>query len=380
MKLMICSILSCFMVSIVFAGPNLKSKKLSLVTFNVENLFDSEHTIENGRHKNDWQFLPKNFPGKQKQCEKIENESYRQKCFESDWTKDKVALKFKQIKLALTSSLHQLPDLLALIEVENENVASKLAHYLGYKQLFITKSLDPRGIDVALLIKPDARGHSLRVVEVLRHNVNSHKLFKDKPTRDILEVIFKLQNNHTFSLFINHWPSQSNPSQARMVVAKKLKQIIKKRNHHIIVTGDFNVVDSDYPHALKSVVQSGRRPLLDVHSEFMNSKEIEKDLKKNFPLGTYFYAPKMQWDLLDRFFISKSLLDNKGPEVELESYRVLTKGISKDRFYDKGSALEHHFHFGSTVTNAPWPYDHQEMTPDKLGFSDHFPIFINLTY
>ena len=42
-------------------------KKVGVMTYNVENLFDTVHD----KGKRDWEYLPKEFVGKEKECNKI---------------------------------------------------------------------------------------------------------------------------------------------------------------------------------------------------------------------------------------------------------------------------------------------------------------------
>ena len=80
------------------------------------------------------------------------------------------------------------------------------------------------------------------------HEVDGHKYFKTKPTRPILEARFKVDRKYNLHVFVNHWPSQANPSEVRIKAADTLTDIVKRRmlgkkkTNFVIALGDFNVL------------------------------------------------------------------------------------------------------------------------------------------
>ena len=92
------------------------NREIKLMSYNVQNLFDT--TQDQG--KMDWEFLPRNYPGKAQACARV-NKHYRQKCLESNWTQEKYQLKLLKIREAIEMA-GPLPDLLALQEIENERI------------------------------------------------------------------------------------------------------------------------------------------------------------------------------------------------------------------------------------------------------------------
>lgn len=338
------------------------------MTYNVENLFDAQKD----EGKDDWTFLPNKTKGKKEQCEKIRNDKYKKECLTTDWTEKKVQLKYQQIKRVVTKGEKYLPDILALQEVENENVVSGLAKVLGYQRSITTNGPDERGVDVALLIKET---DDLKFVGFKEHVITGESL-KDKPTRPVLEVEMSLSGEPLF-VFVNHWPSQSNPAESRVAAAKTVRSRVReiqksKPDALIIVTGDFNTLDSDYPHPFKSELLVDDL-LFNVNDNYSSDRSIDKKLKGKMPLGTYFYYPKMQWNMLDYFFASQTLKDSKGWDINLSSFEIYSPAmITEAKIYRQG----HHKH--STVTGAPKGYNHGARNADKAGFSDHFPVLITL--
>lgn len=345
--------------------------QIEIMSYNVENLFDTLHD----EGKDDWTFLPSKFQGKNEACAEVKYKKYRDECFETDWNEEKLDTKLEQIKDVLTRERSALPDVLALVEIENENVISLLAKKLGYSQYTVSNSPDKRGVDLALLWNDK----KLKNISKKELEVKSSAL-KDRPTRNILEVEFIVAGKFPLTVFVNHWPSQANKNESRIdaakIMMKRVKEIQKKNSQMAIVsTGDFNVADTNRPDPFFSVVEA--LGLLDVHSLVMESKDLDYRVKVTYPLGTYFYSKTMQWNLLDRFFISKNLNDGKGLDLLIKSYQIYApKFITTQHEY----SYKTDHHYGTTVQGVPKRYEHNTSRSSKAGYSDHFPIIMKLKY
>lgn len=359
-------------LSLFCLTSSLFANTLKIASYNVENLFDTVHDPG----KNDWAFLPKGTEGKKEACAKITNEKYRLACEQADWTKDKLDLKLAQIKKAMLFNFQALPDILGLVEVENENVLKMLAETLGYSHYLISNSPDKRGIDVAVLYNETDK---LKYVDHEEIEITGHKSFETKPTRNILDIRFRFAEAD-LSILVNHWPSQAGPAELRVHVAKILKKYVSlkksmKEERHFVVMGDFNVNSQDFPHPFHTVMYAGENAFLDIDHLYRSLDQITSDEKLTQPLGTYFYAPKMSWDILDRFFISKNLVDQKGLEANISSYKIHSSGISTDFLYTKQG-----HNLGTKIVGTPKPYNFNEVDVEKVGYSDHFPISLELTF
>ena len=147
MEALVNKLVSLIIVSLVFVfSSNGHTTEIEIMTYNVENLFDTSHD----EGKNDWEYLPLAHPGKAEGCQQLSNSYYREKCFSSDWTESKLKLKLNALKNVILREQGKLPDILALVEIENKNVAKKLADTLGYKDYFVTNGPDKRGIDLGI--------------------------------------------------------------------------------------------------------------------------------------------------------------------------------------------------------------------------------------
>ncbi len=348
------------------------AKTLSFMSYNVENLFDTHHD----NMKNDWTYLPLSHAKKRSECNKNKSFYRKRECLETNWTKKKLHLKISQIKKVVSQNKN-LPDFLALTEIENSNVVAQLAKALGYQHFEITNSPDKRGVDVALLYRVHK---DIKKISHKEHELSAD-YFKKKPTRNILEVEFLINNKFPLTIFVNHWPSLSNPTKTRLHAAKVLNSRIKSilennKKHRVIAAGDFNTIDSNHPHPFKDTLLKNL-PLVDLHESFMKDRRVDKSLKKMLPLGSYFYANKMAWNHLDRIFYSKNLLRTKGLALIKKSYRIMAAEFMTTTYiYEK----REHYLYGSKVKATPFSYDHKASKEKLAGFSDHFPLFIRLEY
>jgi hypothetical protein len=365
-----------FCLSLLLSCSSIKSAtsgEVELMVYNVENLFDTVHTIEDGVDKDDWTFLAKDAPGKSDACKKIGYKRYRDACFKTDWNEKSLNMKLDQIKEVLTKG-RKLPDILALVEIEGPVVVGQLAKELGYKEFHASQSPDTRGIDLAILFNPSKE---IVFVKKREHEVKEVK----KATRNIFEVEMKIGGNPVH-IFVNHWPSQGNPSEDRVAAAKVLDQRvreIKKQNpdHAVISLGDFNTIPTDFPHPFHSVIM--RDGLLrDVHQMYKKDRSIDWKLKDAMPPGTYFYYKEMAWNILDRIFVDESLIDGKGMDIVLSSYQIYAPQFITTTYEYKGKKAG--YFKGSTVRRIPKSYDHLSKSKKDAGYSDHFPVLIKLKY
>jgi endonuclease/exonuclease/phosphatase family metal-dependent hydrolase len=354
----------------LFLGASLaQAKKLDLMVYNVENLFDAKHD----KGKNDWTFTP-DSKQKSEACRKVKRDYRKKECFETNWTQKHVDLKLSQIsKVILNSDRKELPDILGLVEIENQNVVNQLAKKLGYKHSTTSDSPDKRGIDLALMWRSS---NQLKFVTKREHKLDG-EYFKKKPTRNILEVEFLVEDKYSLFVFVNHWPSLGNPDEARVIAATKLKKRIVEisksvKNYNIVAMGDFNTI----PKLKKKGNQHPFRDIFlkdslmkDLTTTYNMSDSIKKELKASQPPGTYYYKRGKVWNMLDRVFISDNLLDGKGLDVELSSYEIYSPS-----FIRKGKTQ------GYKNELAPQRYNHRTMNASKAGFSDHFPIVFQIKY
>ena len=248
----------------------LLSSFLTLVELNCENLFDTHHDVG----KEDTEFLPDGT---------------------RHWTSTKYWGKVNRIGQEILSCSDQLPDLVALVEVENDSVLRDLTRRsllrnAGYHYL-MTESPDLRGVDVALLY------HPLRFHPLCYETITVLPPKGMRPTRDILYVKGRCYSGDTLHVFVVHAPSRYGGAREteayRLQVSRLLQQAIQHigLQSHIIITGDFNDY-ADSP-ALLELCQQG------LHNATLRAKGLH-----GTP-GNYRF--RGEWHSLDHVFTSPSL-------------------------------------------------------------------------
>jgi len=197
----------------------LLSSFLTFVELNCENLFDYSHD----EGKEDIEFTP---------------EGSRR------WTRTRYWRKLNNIGQELLSCSDQLPDLVALVEVENDSVVRDLTRRsllrgAGYEFL-MTNSPDVRGLDIALLYQP------ARFRPVCYDCLAVPTAEGERPTRDILYVQGETSpRGDTLHVFVVHAPSRyggeletrNRRSEAMSVLLDALRPLAGRK---VIVAGDFN--------------------------------------------------------------------------------------------------------------------------------------------
>jgi exonuclease III len=197
---------------------------LRVMFYNVENLFDPrEDSITS-----DEEYQPTGMRG---------------------WTYSR--LKQKQInisKVILAVGGWEPPDLIGVCEVENFSVLYGLTNYTPLKnfsyKIIHYDSPDPRGIDVALLYRPE----KFRVLQ--KYPVSIRFPFDTASrTRDILFVKGIACKRDTINIFVNHWPSKFGGAMAtipkRNYVASLMRRLTDSLlsvnpNSNILIMGDLN--------------------------------------------------------------------------------------------------------------------------------------------
>lgn len=265
------------------------AQSLTLVELNCENLFDYRHDSL----KQDFEWLP---------------EGQRR------WTPARYWRKQKHIAQTILSCHEQgVPDLVALVEVENDSVLfdltrRSLLRHAGYHYL-MTSSPDVRGIDVALLYQPlTFRPLCYDYLEISLASRPSPLTSKMRPTRDILYVQGETQHHDTLHVFVVHAPSRFGGEKKtrpyRRLVAERLMGAIHQLPPHakVIVAGDFN--DGADDPALQYLGQQG---LHNVTATAKGLRTAMRQQQRDVVLGTYRYQGR--WQSIDHVLVSSTLVD-----------------------------------------------------------------------
>jgi len=308
-------------------------KEYTVVSYNVENLFD---TVDDPKIP-DEEFLPTS---------------------EKKWDSERYQKKLNNLVRVITEiNPKELPEIVGLVEVENRTVLEDLIRTGVLKNqkygIIHEESPDYRGIDVALIYRQDA------FQEVSHETLPV--VFPDDPefkTRDILHVTGKIKKK-TVHVFVNHWPSRiggdekTEPKRvlAASVLKSKIDQILAEDpSARIIIMGDMN----DEP-ANKSLYETLGAESPDSGARLVNLM-MPDDAKS---MGTYFYNGS--WNMLDNLVVSDALIKGRRFQVD-----------------DKGFIFTNDWMTFTNKNGVKTPNRSYVGNKYVAGVSDHFPVYLKI--
>lgn len=223
-----------------------KPQELSVMAYNLENFFDTEHDEDT----EDWPYLPlsqKKNPQHEKRCEASGD---GKDCLEMDWNQEVVSAKIKNLaSVILSVDQGQGPDILLVEEVENLKILNQL-NQQGlqgkYQTVVLEKGFDTRGINVGLMSRlPLAGKPQLHRIPFKPENAEEDRW--QKKSRGIYEVPLRLPQGDTLFIFVVHFPSQRNPPHWRQQASEFLADLILKKGPqaYAIAGGDFNITHDE---------------------------------------------------------------------------------------------------------------------------------------
>ena len=292
---------------------------LTLVELNCENMFDCQHDSL----KDDVEWMPE---GKRK------------------WTPARYWRKLNHIGQEILSCQQEgVPDLVALVEVENDSclfdlTRRSLLRGAGYEYL-MTQSPDVRGIDVALLYQP------MSFRPICYDYLDVKPLEGMRPTRDILYVKGETLKGDTLHIFVVHAPSRfggekhSRPN--RQLVSDRVMGVVRQLSAEakVIIVGDFN--DGATDAALRFMENGGMHNVTAKATGAHGAK------------ATYRYQGV--WQSIDHVFFSTALVDC----------------VDKAFINDAPFLLEEDKKYGGVKPLRTFNgYRYQR------GFSDHLPLVV----
>lgn len=269
------------------------------------------------------------------------------------WTTEKYKAKLKNISNAIAgiATQHDYPTLMALAEVENRTVLEDLvtepALVPATYAICHYDSPDERGIDVALLYRPDK--FHLQGSKAIPANTGN-------PTRDILTVWGTLDNEPIFTAIV-HWPSRIGgvkfTEPQRIACAEQLHAIVDSVQHHnpatkILIMGDMNDNPSNksIAKALRAERKTKNLARADLYTPFGNTKR-----------GSSVYDNK--WNHYDNIILSGNMLRGTG-------LRLCTTNKNAGQIFSLPDMLD----------KRGYPLPTYRGTEYMGGTSDHLPIYI----
>jgi len=267
--------------------PNLAfSFELSVMTLNVDNLFDTY----DDKNKDDKAYLPielKQSKSHINSCNKIPVKTWKNECLFLDWDEETKDRKLQNIVKEIISYNETGPDILALQEIENNNILAELFNLLlpyGYIDSKLIEGRDYRGIDTALVTK-------FKISDSKLHYIEFSGEFEGKDTRPILEASLNI-NGKTLKVYNVHFPSGFHDVSMRIDSLNTLSQLLKNHTYPSIALGDFNV-------------NSKEDNRLNIYRS-QNDWDVAHLIGCNGCKGSYYYNYGKSWDFLDTIFMSRN--------------------------------------------------------------------------
>ena len=314
--------------------------------YNVENFFD----YEDNPAKNDNAFTPTGA---------------------NKWTKTRFEAKANNIaKVFIALGQWNLPEIIGVCEIENTTAINYLLYNTplsagDYKYVYY-ESPDRRGINVALFYKSDKftllDSYPIAVTDSADPN------FK---TRDILYVkgILNYDCKDTIHIFVNHFPSRYGGQIPSMPKRNKAASILRSKidslltinfNSRILVMGDFNDYPDDesiteYLRASTDTANYKDDELINMMYPYMGRKDI----------GSHKY--RNDWGVLDQIMVSVNLYRGEnGLKIKSQGTVFCDDFLLESDKSDKSNRSKKPFRTYSSNTYIG-------------GFSDHLPVYIDLS-
>jgi len=309
------------------------SLKHTIAFYNIENLFDTKDDINT--HDDD--FLPH---------------------AERRWTTKRYQNKIRKIGKVIaqigSKDNENPPAIIGLAEVENRHVVKDLTEGKHLKAIDYGiahfDSSDERGIDVALL-------YNKAVFELEHTEPFSVYLEREEGvqdfTRDILLVTGKL-NGEQIHIIVNHWSSRREGEKEtefkRLAAAERVNQITqvlhkKFGNPKVIVMGDFN--DTPQNNSL-SLIENGSN----LYNPFKTISTLDKGSLNH----------RFEWLIFDQILFSTNFFDSKSTKFNIGEANVFNSKFLTE-YKGKYKGLPFRTYVGKRY---------------KGGYSDHFPVYLEL--
>ena len=326
------------------AGP-VSSPSVSIMTFNVENLFDNINDPE----KNDITFLAlseKQSDEHKAVCNEIDVDHWRDQCLNWDWSDDIIDRKLAAVAgVILQVNDGRGPDIVVLQEVENVGILERLRNEhladAGYNEAILIEGNDLRGVDLAFLTRlPMAAPPTLK-----RADFGDADEKRVVDTRGILEATFELPDGSLLTGYAVHFPAPFHPTVMRETAYRHLNGLRSALppDRHAFAAGDFNTTSTEDRE--KAMLERFVRP------DWTVAHEVGCERCR----GTYYYAPRDDWSFLDMILWSPA---QDGGEkatwaLRADSVRIVNRAPGQVR-----------------PDGTPWRFE----MPAGKGVSDHWPV------
>ncbi len=333
-------LLLCLSIWIVY--PVFSQSPFRVMSYNVENLFDTEKSSR----KNDGDFTPDG---------------------NLHWTVGRYSNKLNNLAKVITAAGEwDSPAIIGLCEVENERCMTDLTKHSLLKaqdyRYVITHCADRRGINVALMYQRDKFKYLSHKSYKIKFPQNPHKV-----TRDILHVTGLIQTGDTLDVFVCHFPSRRGGEQEsepdRIFTASVLKSktdslISLRKKANIIIMGDFN----DEP-ANESILKTLKAQPAEKEVNPSDLYNLFYKFTRQNNVGTHKYG--RQWNILDQIIVSGNLFDRRQIfHVLPETATIFQRDFMMEKDNSNGGKKPFRTYSGMKHTG---------------GFSDHLPVYVDFS-
>jgi len=311
------------------------SERITIMTWNMENLFDAEDSQKNG----DDTFLPlsikQQLPYHKEKCEKSGAFTWIQQCLNWDWNEDVIQLKLQRLAEVIKSVDHgEGPDILVVQEVENFAILNRLTveHLagMGYTT-YLLENDDYRGIDVGVITR-------LKPIE--------DPYLKELRSRPGFFMKFRLNDGSLLNLVGVHLPISPTPVAKRVEMIKTMATFAAQRpNEFTIAAGDFN-----FPFSLEREY--------DILNTHVKPDWVVSHLYCKSCNGTFYDNYEESWSQLDYILLSKNFLNQK----------------TRWTLDPKSVHIHNMLPIQMAYDGAPADFG----LPSMSGVSDHWPLVIQL--
>ena len=328
------------------ADPAPSSMAITIMSFNVENLFDN--TDDPG--KDDKAYLPlaaKQNAAHVAACSEISVDRWRDECLQLDWSDAVIEHKLGAIARAIRQvGAGRGADIIALQEVENRGILERLrTEYLaelGYRPAILVEGADLRGIDVAFLSRLPLAG------EPVLHPLELPD-FPDRvgDTRGVLQADFELPDGSILTGFSVHFPAPFHPTQMRVAAWTHLAALraALPDNHHAFAAGDFNTTSGEDQR--ESLLDRFARPYW----------TVAHDVGCVGCRGTQYYARDDTWSFLDMILFAPACCAETTARIRADSVAIANGDPAQ-----------------VSASGTPERYD----AVAQRGVSDHWPMIATI--
>ena len=322
---------------------------VTIMTFNVENLFDNEDD-EGKDDRTFFSLADKQSDEHKSACAEIEVERWRGQCLDWDWNDEIIEHKLSVVAEAILQvNDGRGADIIALQEVENISILERLrTEYLSdanYLPAALIEGHDRRGIDVAFLTKLELKNDPV----LHRPDFSGFEKWRIADTRGVLQADFVLPDGMILTGFAVHFPAPFHPIEMRDVAYDHLNQLKSElpAGRLAFAAGDFNTTSAEIR----------EKNMLERHVRA--SWTVVHELGCGDCKGTHYYRRDDSWSFLDMILWSGGAASGAQATWNIRNKSVHVANSVPDQVLEDGTPARFQLPSGS-------------------GISDHLPLVMSI--